>query len=73
MEKVQMTQKALILMAKNLNAIDITTAKIPAKESSQFECIAISVGIYGINGALFTKKGKFYVIKKRATNIFVLL
>ena len=73
MEKVQMTQKALILMAKNLKAIDITTAKIPEEESSQFNCIAISVGLYGINGAIFEKKGKFYVIKKRATNLFVLL
>ena len=73
METVKMTKKSLILMAKKLNAIDISTTTINAKERSQFECIAISVGIYGVNGALFEKKGKFYVIKGRTTNLFILL
>ena len=73
METVKMTQKSLLLMAKNLNAIDISTTTINAEESSQFECIAISLGLYGINGALFTNKGKYYVIKGRTTNLFVLL
>ena len=73
MEKVKMTQKALILMAKNLNAIDITTTTINPEESRQFECIAISLGVYGINGALLTNKGKFYLIKGRTTNLFFLL
>ncbi len=68
-----MSQKSLLLMAKNLKAIDITTTKINPEESSLFECIAISLGVYGINGALLTNKGKFYVIKGRTTNLFFLL
>lgn len=73
METVKMTQKSLLLMAKILKAIDITTKTINAEESSKFECIAISLGLYGINGALFEKKCKYYVIKGRTTNLFVLL
>jgi len=73
MERVKITQKALLLMAKNLKAIDISTTEINTEESSQFDCIAISVGLYGINGAIFENKGKYYFIKGRTANLFRLL
>ena len=73
MKTLKMSQKSLILMAKNLKAIDITTTTINPEESRKFNCIAISVGASGINAAIFENKGKFYVIKRRTTNIFVLL
>ena len=73
METAKMTKKALLSLAENLKAIDISTTTINPEESRQFECISISMGAFGVNGALFTNKGKYYVIKGRTTNIFVLL
>ena len=73
METAKMTKKELLSLAKNLKAFDITTTTINAQESSLFECIAISVGASGVNAAIFENKGKYFFIKGRTTNLFVLL
>lgn len=55
---------------RSINAHDITTVKIP--EGLDLEKIAISYGIYGMNGGLFQdrKTGERYKIIARSTNLF---
>lgn len=57
---------------KNTNAKDITFGKIP--ENLKLEKIALSFGIYGMNGGLFrdVETGELHKIIKRSSNLFLI-
>lgn len=59
-------------LAKNLNATDISDKKLDEIRSiKKAEIIYRNFGKYGMNGVLFSdKKGKFYLVNKRNSNLF---
>ncbi|ULO04592.1 hypothetical protein [Campylobacter sp. RM12651] len=76
--RVKTTQKNLKELIKNNIAIDITS--IRGNELNKIGFFnrnylvkKISIGIYGINGALIELDNKLYVISKRCSNLFALV
>lgn len=59
--------------ARDITGLDFTAIEFLRKHE-QLETIAYSVGIYGINGALFkAANGDLYAIKARSTALFQLI
>lgn len=72
--------KTTLKEIKNMNAKDITSLSDKElneikKQERRLEEISISMGTYGINGALFKgeKTGSLYKITARCTNLFYLI
>lgn len=53
-------------------AVDITSA---AEVPTNYEKIAYSVGVYGLNGCLIQDRttGEMYAVTARSTNLFILI
>ena len=60
----KMTKKALLSLARNLNAIDLTYDHEVRKGCENLIEVAYSAGLYGCNGCILKDQDdKFYVIK----------
>lgn len=69
------TRKALRDMAETVNATNVTQWPMDelTRLKSTIECVAVSVGTYGMSAGLFVDdSGKFYVVPGRSTALFVL-
>ena len=54
---------------RKFNAKDVSDVKLP-NNCNQWKVIAISRGVYGLNGAVFeNSKGEFFKITKRCSNL----
>lgn len=62
----------LLSLAQVLRAVDITDKSLDEiKEINRVEVVYRRYGKYGMNGLIFSNdKGKFFVIKKRNSNLF---
>lgn len=68
----RMTKKALLSLARNLNAIDLTYDHEVRKGCECLTEVAYSAGVDGWTGGIFKDQdGKFYVIKSRSSAFFV--
>lgn len=71
--KKKLTQKELKRLVKIGAAKDITTAAHEDLEKLNVEKIALSFGIYGMNGGLFKDKGgNLYAITARNAALFTI-
>lgn len=71
-----MKLKEIKQMIKNGGAIDITNYSLDQinKLRPDLEAVKVSLGIYGVNGAIFkSKDNKIYAIRARNTNLFTLV
>lgn len=68
----KMTKKALLSLARNLNAIDLTYDHEVRKGCENLIEVAYSAGVDGWTGGIFKNQdGKFFVIKSRSSAFFV--
>lgn len=68
----RITKKALLSLARSLNAIDLTNDQAVRKGCKSLTEVAYSAGVYGCNGCVLKdQKGNFYVIKNRTSAIWV--
>lgn len=68
----KMTKKALLSLAKSLNAIDLTYDHKVRKGCKNLIEVAYSAGMYGCSGCILKDQdGKFYVIKDRTSALWV--
>ena len=68
----KISQKTIKQLIKEGAAIDLSAmyGKKNYPKAKEFDVIAISYGIYGMNGALLMRKGKLYGIASRNTALF---
>ena len=68
----RMTKKALLSLARNLNAIDLTNDHSVRKGCENLIEVAYSAGMYGCNGCIKKDQdGNFYVIKDRTSALWM--
>ena len=71
----RISRKALRDMAATVGATDVTQWHMDelTRLRSTTECVAVSVGTYGMSAGLFVDdRGRFYVVPGRSTALFVL-
>lgn len=66
--------KKMVESGKAMDITHISGFELKKLKENGLEMIAFSIGIYGINSALFEdKKGNKYAITARASSLFVLI
>ena len=68
----RMTKKALLSLARNLNAIDLTYDHKVRKGCENLIEVAYSAGMYGCSGSILKDQdGNFYVIKSWTSALWI--
>ena len=68
----KMTKKALLSLARSLNAIDLTNDHSVRKGCEHLTEVAYSEGMYGCTGCILKDQDdNFYVIKDRTSALWV--
>ena len=68
----RMTKKALLSLARSLNATDLTNDHSVRKGCECLTEIAYSAGMYGCTGCILKDQdGNFYVIKDRTSALWI--